>query len=138
MGAGPNVWEPYAIRPSGCRDGGTGEGVQLIDQYREAIEAAIAAIPAGSVSSYGAVARRAGIPGRARLVARLLAEGGHAELPWHRVLRADGRIAFPAGSPCFRAQRRRLLAEGVELRDGRVIAAAVVEEDGNLDRLLWG
>ena len=33
-----------------------------------------------------------GIPGRARLVGRILAEDGH-DLPWHRVLRADGTCA---------------------------------------------
>ena len=36
------------------------------------ILAAIRAIPAGQVAGYGHVARRAGLPGRARLVARVL------------------------------------------------------------------
>ena len=118
-----------------------GEGsvdMRLIDQYRKAIEAAIAAIPPGRVSSYGAVARRAGIPGRARLVARFLAEGEHGNLPWHRVLRADGRIAFPAGSAGFREQQKRLLAEGVKLRNGRVGAQVMGGDEDDLDRVLWG
>ncbi|MGB6143735.1 MAG: MGMT family protein, partial [Rhodanobacter sp.] len=38
------------------------------------IYAAIAAIPPGRVASYGAIAARAGLPGRARLVGRLLGE----------------------------------------------------------------
>ncbi|MEZ5463813.1 MAG: MGMT family protein [Lysobacteraceae bacterium] len=115
--------------------------MRLIDQYRKAIEAAIRAIPPGCVSSYSGIARQAGIQGRARLVARLLAEGGHDDLPWHRVLCSDGRIAFPVGSDGFREQERRLRAEGVEVIEGRVKRAdrARQEDAGaDIDRLLWG
>jgi alkylated DNA nucleotide flippase Atl1 len=62
-----------------------------------AVLAAIRAVPRGQVAGYGEIARRAGLPGRARLVARLLADNEDLTLPWHRVLRSDGRIAFPAG-----------------------------------------
>ena len=55
----------------------------------ERVRGVVAAIPAGSVLAYGQVAARAGLPGRARLVGRILAEDGD-DLPWHRVLRADG------------------------------------------------
>lgn len=41
-------------------------------------------------------------------------------LPWHRVLRADGRIAFPKDSDGYREQRDRLLSEGVIVKNGRV------------------
>jgi methylated-DNA-protein-cysteine methyltransferase-like protein len=101
-----------------------------------AICATIAAIPRGRVASYGEIAARAGLPGRARLVGRVLRET-ELELPWHRVLRADGRIAFPPGSRAFREQVRRLAAEGVPARNGRIdIARHGWERD--LDRLLWG
>ncbi len=65
----------------------------------ERVRGIVAAIPAGSVLAYGAVAARAGLPGRARLVGRILAEDGH-DLPWHRVLRADGtpRPTLPPSS----------------------------------------
>ena len=101
-----------------------------------AIRAAVRAIPAGEVAAYGVVAQRAGLPGRARLVARVLAEGGDRDLPWHRVLRADGRIAFPPGSEAFREQRARLLDEGVDVdAQGRVRAA---RRAVSLDEALWG
>ncbi len=81
----------------------------------------IAAIPRGRVTSYGEIATRAGLPRRARLVGRVLGEAGEAaKLPWHRVLRADGRFAFAPGSRGFREQRARLLDEGVIVRGGRV------------------
>ena len=102
------------------------------------ILAAIRAIPAGQVAGYGHVARRAGLPGRARLVARVLRENGDPDVPWHRVLRSDGRIAFPPDSEGFAEQTQRLRAEGVDVRDGRVrIAESVPGLDDDLDAALW-
>jgi methylated-DNA-protein-cysteine methyltransferase-like protein len=81
----------------------------------ERVRGVIAAIPAGSVLAYGEVAARAGLPGRARLVGRILAEDGH-DLPWHRVLRADGSPA-----PHLAAEQlARLRAEGVLAEGGQV------------------
>lgn len=103
------------------------------------ILAAIRAIPKGQVAGYGEVARRAGLPGRARMVARLLSENEDRKLPWHRVLRSDGCIAFPEGSEGWREQSARLRGEGVIVENGRVRgqrAAATPEEA--LDAALWG
>lgn len=99
------------------------------------ILAAIRAVPPGSVAGYGAIARRAGLPGRARLVARLLAGNDDATLPWHRIVRSDGRIAFPAGSEGHAEQARRLRAEGVCVEAGRV--RGMPGSDADLDALLW-
>lgn len=100
---------------------------------------AIRAIPKGEVAGYGEVARRAGLPGRARLVARLLSQNEDRKLPWHRVLRSDGRIAFPEGSEGWREQSARLRAEGVLVENGRVRGqrAAVTPEEA-LDAEIWG
>ena len=100
------------------------------------ILAAVRAIPRGQVAGYGEVARRAGLPGRARLAARVLSNNTDPKLPWHRVLRADGRIAFPSGSEGFREQGRRLRAEGVEVKQGRVRLPR--REKPDLDAELWG
>ena len=99
------------------------------------ILAAIRAIPRGQVAGYGEVARRAGLPGRARMVARMLSENGDPDLPWHRVLRSDGRIALPEGSQGWREQAQRLRSEGVVVVGGRVRgqkAARTVDEE------VWG
>lgn len=95
---------------------------------------AIRAVPPGQVAGYGEIARRAGLPGRARLVARVLAENDDATLPWHRVLRSDGRIAFPEGSRGWREQCARLHAEGVRVENGRVRGQAAA---ATLDERLW-
>src|SRR5690606_12322108 len=99
------------------------------------ILAAIRDVPHGQVAGYGQIARRAGLPGRARLVARVLSRGDAEGLPWHRVLLSDGRIAFPEGSRGFREQQRRLRAEGVRVENGRVRMPAAGEA---LDAALWG
>jgi methylated-DNA-protein-cysteine methyltransferase related protein len=87
----------------------------------QAIWHAVCAIPRGQVSTYGAVARAAGFPGRARqtgFALRVAPEALH--LPWHRVVGAGGRIVFPLSSAEHREQARRLRAEGVLVRNGRV------------------
>ncbi len=99
------------------------------------IHAAIRAIPVGSVAGYGVIARRAGLPGRARLVARVLSNNDDPSLPWHRVLRSDGRIAFPPCSQGYAEQTQRLRAEGVEVESGRVRGMPRDSED--LDTLVW-
>jgi methylated-DNA-protein-cysteine methyltransferase-like protein len=96
----------------------------------------IRSIPRGSVSSYGEIATRAGLPGRARLVGRVLGEFSGTGLPWFRVLRSDGRIAFPPGSRAFREQVRQLAAEGILVVRGRVDIASH-GWDRNLDAVLW-
>jgi methylated-DNA-protein-cysteine methyltransferase related protein len=102
----------------------------------ERILAAIRAIPRGETAAYGIVAQRAGLPGRARLVARLLSQNDDPMLPWHRVLRADGRSAFPPGSPQRDEQLKRLRREGVRVDDhGR---ARPAKRAKSLDEEIWG
>jgi hypothetical protein len=70
-----------------------------------------------------------------RLAARVLSANEDATLPWHRVVRADGRIAFPPDSKGFREQQRRLRAEGVRVTTGRVRMPARATPD--LDAEIW-
>lgn len=85
-------------------------------------------IPRGMVSTYGAVARAAGLPGRARLTGRALKIAPkEMHLPWHRVVGAGGRIVFPKTSLEHREQARRLRAERVLVKDGRVGRAYIAD-----------
>jgi methylated-DNA-protein-cysteine methyltransferase-like protein len=80
------------------------------------------------VSTYGSVARAAGLPGRARQAGFALRVAEDSlNLPWHRVVAAGGRIAFPPASRAHREQARRLRAEGVRVVDGRVARASLIE-----------
>jgi methylated-DNA-protein-cysteine methyltransferase-like protein len=91
----------------------------------------VSAIPRGQVSTYGAVARAAGLPGRARLTGFALRMAPDARsLPWHRVVGAGGRIVFVKSSPQHREQTKRLRAEGVVLSNGRVDRSFIADLEG--------
>lgn len=83
--------------------------------------AIIQAIPFGTVRSYSSIAAEAGLRNGARQVARLLHSSSQSyDLPWWRVVRADGRLALPPGSG-FEEQAARLQAEGLIVSpNGRV------------------
>ncbi len=85
---------------------------------QQRFRAVVADLALGEVVSYGEIARRAGRPGAARAVGGFLAQHG-GDVPWWRVVRADGSLA--AQHP--REQQRRLRAEGIEVVDGRVLDA---------------
>jgi methylated-DNA-protein-cysteine methyltransferase-like protein len=108
------------------------------DADNQAIIDVILSIPTGSVSSYGRIAERAGLSRRARLVGRILRDAPEQlNLPWYRVLRANGQIAFPASSRAFERQVDLLAGEGVSVVAGRVDMDRY-GWDQNIDRLLWG
>lgn len=93
-------------------------GDKLENEVVNTIKWIIESIPHGTVATYGQIAEIAGLPRRARLVARVLSTSGDIEdLPWHRVIRADGRIA---PRPSADEQIKRLRAECIEVVDGRV------------------
>ncbi|HEX9097945.1 MAG TPA: MGMT family protein [Candidatus Dormibacteraeota bacterium] len=83
--------------PSGGLDARTG---RIVGRVR--------AIPAGFVRTYGDIDPKA-----PRLVGRILATTNE-DLPWHRVVHADGSI------PMGRRQRQLLVEEGVPMRGDRV------------------
>lgn len=72
-------------------------------------------IPAGRVSTYGTVAREAGLPGRARQVGYAMAAlPDDHDVPWHRVINARGEVSpRRGGSPFEELQRVMLEAEGI-------------------------
>jgi methylated-DNA-protein-cysteine methyltransferase-like protein len=81
----------------------------------------VAAIPVGKVASYGQVATLAGLPRAARLVGKVMAAlPADSKIPWHRVIRANRKLAFPEGSSRHLRQRQRLAEEGVILVKGSV------------------
>lgn len=72
-------------------------------------------IPAGKVMTYGQVAACAGSPRGGRQVARLLhSMSSKYELPWHRVVNAQGQIMIQDPEARF-AQQTFLQKEGVEV-----------------------
>lgn len=102
-----------------------------------AIWKAVRTIPRGRVASYGEVAALAGLPGRARLAGHALRRlPAGSDVPWHRVVRADGSIAFAPGSEAHARQVAALRGEGVAVVRGRVDREAR-DPRAMLDALLW-
>jgi len=86
-----------------------------VTDFEDAVHRVIASLEPGEVMSYGEVAAEAGFPGAARAVGNYLrtSEG----LPWWRVVPASGQLATDR----VHRQGERLRAEGVTVRNGRVI-----------------
>lgn len=77
--------------------------------FTERVIQIITEIPSGYVMSYGQVAAAAGSPRGARQVVRVLHSMSEKyELPWHRIINAQGEISFTGGN-----QRELLEAEGI-------------------------
>lgn len=85
--------------------------------FTDDVLAVLHGLEPGQVITYGEVALEAGHPGAARAVGNLLRD--LPEVPWWRVVAASGRV-FPGATA---EASRRLAAEGVTVRDGRVARA---------------
>jgi len=92
----------------------------------ERIYATVRKIPRGKVTTYGTVARLAGLPGQPRLVGYALsALRDGTSVPWHRVINAQGRLSLErVASGAGLAQRLRLEREGVKVDAGGRVSLA--------------
>jgi methylated-DNA-protein-cysteine methyltransferase-like protein len=108
------------------------------ESYKRIWEQA-ALIPEGSVASYGQIAKLAGLPRRgARMVGRAVGSAPkEMQLPWHRIVNAQGKIAIPQSSPGYEQQQELLRAEGVEVQNGKLDMDRY-RWDPTLDELVWG
>lgn len=80
----------------------------------------VGSIPEGRVSTYGQIAKVAGYPGYARQVGAALRNlPKDTNLPWFRVLNAQGKISLPKG-PAYSKQKAMLQKEGVRFVADRV------------------
>ena len=98
----------------------------------------VSEIPSGHVLTYGEVARLSGMPRAARRVSQALRRAPRGmELPWHRVINAQGKISFPEDSSGWMRQKDKLENEGVVFLNGKVDLERFGYR-GAVDRLLWG
>lgn len=81
----------------------------------------VSRIPAGRVTTYGDVARLAGRPGAARAVGNVLRAAARPDLPYHRVIAANGKLG---GYSNLSLKRALLAAEGLSVAPGRVVGFA--------------
>lgn len=85
---------------------------QADGQLREKVYKLMVALPRDKVTTYGDIAAMAGSPRAARIVGGI-AHSGSIELPWHRLVNAQGGLAvgFPGGQD---VQRQLLAQDGIE------------------------
>lgn len=90
-----------------------------MNPFTERVIKTIRGIPPGRVMSYGQVAAAAGNPRGARQVSRVLhSMSKKHELPWHRIINAQGGISTPENAKEKGLTQRKLLeAEGVSFKD---------------------
>lgn len=79
---------------------------------RDKVYDLMAQLPVDKVTTYGDLAAMAGSPRAARIVGGI-AHSGPTELPWHRLVNAEGGLAvgFPGGQE---VQKQLLEADGIE------------------------
>jgi methylated-DNA-protein-cysteine methyltransferase related protein len=82
--------------------------------FQQAVVDAVAAVAPGEVVTYGEIAEEIGRPGSGQAVGNVLRAA--PDLPWWRVIPADGRL-YCSHAP---TQRRLLEAEGHLIVDRRV------------------
>ena len=93
----------------------------LASSLKEEIWQLVASIPAGRVATYGQLARLAGFPNHARYVGTTLKQlPKGTRLPWFRVLKSNGELAFPTASPAWKKQKKLLEAEGILMRGMKI------------------
>ncbi|MBO3657161.1 MGMT family protein [Acinetobacter haemolyticus] len=89
--------------------------------HRQILEV-IDLIPYGKVTSYGQIAKLAGLPKHARLVGFVLKHlDQESKVPWYRVINAQGRISVNRiNDKGENVQQCLLEAEGVYFENGKV------------------
>jgi O-6-methylguanine DNA methyltransferase len=87
-----------------------------VTEFERRVLEAVAGLRPGEVATYGEIAEEVGHPGAARAVGGVMARS--EGVPWWRVVTSTGRLV-----PGHEGEHaRRLRAEGVRVRDGRLDA----------------
>ena len=108
------------------------------DKWVKTVWQVVQGIPRGHVLTYGDVARLPGMSRAARRVSQAMRRAPRdMQLPWHRVVNAQGKISFAEDSTGYRQQKDRLEAEGVIFLNGKIDLDRFGYR-GALDHLLWG
>lgn len=88
-----------------------------MNTFTERVISLVKSIPSGQVMTYGQIARLCGSPRGARQVVRILHSMSHKyDLPWHRVVNAEGKIVIRDDEGSFK-QMMYLREEGVDIDD---------------------
>ena len=85
--------------------------------FKEQVFNLVSKIPQGKVATYGQIAEILGKPRGARQVGWALHHNRSSDVPCHRVVNREGRLAPNFAFDGAEEQRRRLLVESVGFKD---------------------
>ncbi len=92
------------------------------NSFFERVYEVVRQIPPGRVTSYGAIARFLGAAGSSRMVGWAMNNASKMEdIPAHRVVNRNGLLTGKHHFPGSRVMEQMLEAEGVEVREDRVV-----------------
>lgn len=114
------------------------ESEQESTTFKERVYIVVRMIPRGKVATYGQVAMLAGRARAARGVGTAMRlSAGVVDLPWHRVINAQGRVS--PGGDMFRPEHQRHLLEleGISFRRSGTVDLKVYRWEGPEDGLPW-
>jgi len=121
--SGGAPWSPVS---RGGKDHGEGQGSVPLSGIFDAVYQLVRQVPAGHVVTYGQVAAALGNIRLARQVGWAMS-ACPADVPWHRVVNAQGQISTRPQAGDFCPQRVWLEEEGVRF-----------DPDGRIDLRLYG
>lgn len=98
----------------------------MVTAFQDQVYSLTCQVPKGKVTTYGAIAKALGKRGHtSRAVGQALTRNPfQPDVPCHRVVKSDGTLGGFGGE--IRTKVERLEAEGVRVRDGKVLAFASV------------
>ena len=97
-------------------------------KFSEKVYEYLQKVPRGKVVTYGLIARAIGSPRASRQVGNALHHNPRpVEIPCHRVVNREGRLAPEFAFGGMEVQAQLLRAEGVEVKDGYV----------DLEKYIW-
>lgn len=97
-----------------------------LSSLRELVENLVSQIPEGRLMTYGQIAALCGHPLAARQVGGI-AHFGNPDLPWHRVVNKQGRLA--SGYPGGRTGHKQVIeSEGINVNPDFCV---------NIEELIW-
>ena len=99
--------------------------------FRHRVLTIVAAIPTGKLLTYGDVATAAGTPRAARAVGATLRNSAGVDLPWHRVVNAQGRVSGGGDVARPVLQTRLLRGEGHRFDNNGVLDLSAARWDLN-------
>lgn len=89
-------------------------------EFTQAVYDIVYRIPPGRATSYGLIAKAIGFPEHSRMIGKIMAESGPADIPAHRVVNAQGILSAKNAFGPGKEMQNLLEAEGIIIVNNRI------------------